>query len=409
MRARALAVAALVAAGTATGAQAQPPPRDPPLLDVVDGREADRLVRLDPRTLRVRGHSLPVFPKAAAVAFSPNGRLLAYGEASWRGSSLQLVDLMRWRSSRLARLDGRGLLTLAWLSDDRLLAVVRARSARKRLLWIETTQRRLVARHTVAGRLGDARATERGHAVLVAPARGTGAARLVVADAAGGMRIVRLDRILAGFEGTMGRGRYLKPALAVDRESGRAYVVAADSLLVAEVDVASGAVTYHPLGARATKGNVETLWRDAAWAGDGRLAVTGHRHPRPGRRRTPPGPVPFGVSLIDTRDWSIRTLDTRPSLMQVAGNTILAHGTKWYAGWRRGASTGLLAYDSSGRRAFSRFRGQDVLTLGSRARFAYVWVRPTRMLHVIDLRDGRSINVVPRLPRRVQDLLTPSG
>jgi hypothetical protein len=399
-------VAALVAAGIAPGAQAQQPPRDPPLLDVVDGREADRLVRLDPRTLRAHGRSLPVFPKAAAAAFSPDGRLLAYGDASWRGASLQVVDLMRWRSRPLARLGG-GLLALAWLSDDRLLAVVRAASARQRLVWIDTTRRRLVARHTVAGRLGDARATESGHALLVAPRRGTGAARLVVGGAAGGVRTVRLDRILAGFHGTMGRGRYLKPALAVDRESGRAYVVAADSLLVAEVELASGAVTYHALGAGASKGNVETLWRDAAWAGDGQLAVTGERHPRPGRRRRSPSPIPFGVRLIDTRDWSIRTLDTRPSVMQVAGNTILAHGSRWYDGWRRSESSGLLAYDSSGRRAFRRFRGQDVLTLGSRGRFAYVWVRPTRMLHVIDLRDGRSINAMPRPPRRVHDLLTP--
>ncbi len=395
-----------MAAGIAPGAQAQSPPQDPPLLDVVDGREADRLVRLNPRTLRAHGRSLPVFPKAAAAAFSPNGRLLAYAENAWRGPSLQLVDLVRWRSRRLARFDG-GVLTLAWLSDDRLLAVVSARSARKRLLWIDTTQRRVVARHTVAGRLGDARATEGGHALLVAPQRAAGAARLVVADASGGVRTVRLDRIPAGFHGTVDRGRYLKPALAADRESGRAYVVAADSLLVAEVDLATGAVTYHALGARASKGNVETLWRDAAWAGDGQLAVTGERHPLPGRRRRPPVPVPFGVRLIDTRDWSIRTLDARPSLMQVAGNTILAHGSRWHTGWRRGKSTGLLAYDSSGRRAFSRFRGQDVLTLGSRGRFAYVWVRPTRMLHVIDLRDGHSISAMPRPPLRVHDLLTP--
>jgi hypothetical protein len=40
------------------------------------------------------------------------------------------------------------------------------------------------------------------------------------------------------------------------------------------VDLASGIVSYHSLGAGASKGNVDIWWRTAAWAGDGRIAVT---------------------------------------------------------------------------------------------------------------------------------------
>jgi hypothetical protein len=110
--------------------------------------------------------------------------------------------------------------------------------------------------------------------------------------------------------------------------------------------------------------------------------------------------------MIDTSDWSISTLDPRPSVIDVAGETVLAYGTRWFNGWRRSESTGLLAFDGAGRRAFVRFRGQDIAGLGSRGHLAYVWVRPTRTLHVIDLRDGRSINKVRTPARRLPFLLT---
>ena len=132
-----------------------------------------------------------------------------------------------------------------------------------------------------------------------------------------------------------------------------------------------GGVTYHSLGAAAAKGNIDVWWRHAVWVGNGRIAVSGE-HFRPGRgRRPPPGPVPFGVSLIDTTDWSITTLDQRPSLVHVAGDTVLAYGTRWFAGGRRSESPGLLAFDGDGRRAFVRFRGQDIATLGSRGQLLY--------------------------------------
>jgi hypothetical protein len=119
-------------------------------------------------------------------------------------------------------------------------------------------------------------------------------------------------------------------------------VVAARGLLVAEVAPASGEVTYHPLGAAAAKGDVDAWWREATWVGNGRIAVSGE-HFRPSRgRRVPDGPVPFGVRLIDTSDWSITTLDARSSVMHVSGDTVLAYGTRWFEGGRRSESTGLL-------------------------------------------------------------------
>jgi hypothetical protein len=185
----------------------------------------------------------------------------------------------------------------------------------------------------------------------------------------------------------------------VDAEAGVAYVVAAGPMLVARIEFASGAVDYHPLRvldaaerAVAAKGSVAAWWREASWLGDGRIAVTGHYEPpfRPGRRMQL-GPRPFGVRLIDTRDWTVRTLDRRAMLMHLAGELLLGNGTSWDVRARRRRSTGLLAFDARGRGVFTRFRGADVSVLGSYDRLAYVWVRPTRMLHVLDLRAGQSL------------------
>ena len=186
----------------------------------------------------------------------------------------------------------------------------------------------------------------------------------------------------------------LTPAVTVDRENGRLYVVAARGGLVADVDLASGGVDYHSLGASASKGNIGVWWRDAVVAGDGRIAVTGTTWPRPPGRREASLPVPFGVRMIDTASWTISTLDPRADAMHVAGDTVLAAGTRWFGPGRRSESTGLLAFDGAGRRAFTRFRGHQVVLLGSRGKLGYVWVRRTRTAHVIDLDSGRTLNTV---------------
>ena len=89
---------------------------------------------------------------------------------------------------------------------------------------------------------------------------------------------------------------------------------------------------------------------------------------------------------------------------------MLASGTRWFDGGRRirTKSTGLLAFDGAGRRAYTRFRGQQVVLLGSRGKLGYVWVRRTRTAHVIDMADGRTLNTI-RTGRRVPFLLSPSS
>ena len=163
---------------------------------------------------------------------------------------------------------------------------------------------------------------------------------------------------------------------------------------------------YHSLGASASKGNVDVWWRTAAWAGDGRIAVTGDHWLPVGRRRAPDGPVPFGVRIVDTHSWTIDTLDPRPDTMHVAGDTVLAAGTRWFDGGRRRVSTGLLAFGVDGERAFTRFRGRPVALLGNRGELGYVWIRRTRTAHVIDLDTGRTLHTI-RTGNRVPFLVSP--
>ena len=70
-----------------------------------------------------------------------------------------------------------------------------------------------------------------------------------------------------------------------------------------------------------------------------------------------------------------------------------------------GGLCGLLAFDLDGEPAFGRFAGKDVTVLGDHGRYAYVWVRPDRALHVLDLRSGRTVKAIPTTPARMPTLL----
>ena len=176
--------------------------------------------------------------------------------------------------------------------------------------------------------------------------------------------------------------------------------------LVAEVGLASGGVTYHSLGASASKGDEEAWFRDAEWTADGQIAISGEHRPRPLRNGLPAaGPIPYGLRLVNPLDWSLRTVNRHTNLFETAGDRLLAHGTTWNRGWRKSTSTGLLAFDLGGQPAFGRFGGKDVAVLGDHGRYAYVWVRPDRMLHVLDLRSGRTVDAIPTTPARMPTLL----
>jgi len=72
----------------------------------------------------------------------------------------------------------------------------------------------------------------------------------------------------------------------------------------------------------------------------------------------------------------------------------------------RTKSTGLLAFDESGGRAWKRFRGRPVALLGSRGSLVYAWVRRERTAYVLDRDSGRTLHTI-RTGKRIPFLLSP--
>jgi hypothetical protein len=266
----------------------------------------------------------------------------------------------------------------------------------------------VVGSRRIGGRAWVSEATPLGVAVLAAPADRIGAATLALADPDGGLLRVPLPRIRAGFgqTGPLRLARQVIPGLAVDPAGARAFVVAANEPLVAEVDPASGAVAYHGVRGRGgaagpalvAKGLAYGAYRTARWLGDGTIAVSGELiRTRLVRRRTARWPRmvirsdPYGLRLIRTAGWTATTLNPLFKSFTLAGGLLLGMNAEpsSLAGARE---TGLVVYEPGGRRRLTRFRERGRAWLRDVA-WPYAYVReisPRRTL-VVDLRSGRKV------------------
>ena len=124
--------------------------------------------------------------------------------------------------------------------------------------------------------------------------------------------------------------------------------------------------------------------RRAAWIGEGRIALSGYDadvvwRPRGGveaMRR------PAGLHVIDTRDWSVRTIDERVSGFVVAAGLLLTSGP---------GGRGLAAYSPAGRVAFDVLGDRHVEIVATAGSFAYVRTPPDPALRVVDVTRGRMV------------------
>jgi hypothetical protein len=180
---------------------------------------------------------------------------------------------------------------------------------------------------------------------------------------------------------------------------------------VAEIDLGTLAVSYHELAqpaalaprprgrheraVRAKAANART--RLARWLGDGLLAVAGADEEAftDARGREQVRIRPAGLSLVDTRSWTVRAVDRGASDFLVAGDLLLATGASWDAatGERRGI--GLAAYGFDGGRRFGLFAGKEAWVAEVYDGRAYVGItrsdgRPGP-LRVVDLGAGRAV------------------
>ena len=374
------------------------------LLGVASDGGARWLVRVGPVSLRpLPGRRVRLGAPLEAWALSPGGSRLA--AVSDRASVLDLIDVNRMRTLARVRTRARGSpAAVVWPRPDRLWIVLArpgcCAAGSTTVVAVDPIAERIVARRRLAGGLVRVAESPEGPVLLLAPPAMIGPARLVTVDAAGAVEQLRLDGVSAGEMPTqvvpsVERGR--TPALAVDSGRRRAYVLSSRPHAV-EIDLRRGSVSDHRLAARPSLlDRLQELLepsaeasaqvgpvRRAAWIGEGRIALSGYDADVVWR---PHGAVeaerrPAGLHVIDTRDWSVRTLDEQASSFVAAAGLLLTSGP---------GGRGLAAYSPDGRDTLHVLDDRHVEVVATAGSLAYVRTPPEPALQVVDLARGRVV------------------
>lgn len=378
------------------------------------------LVRIDPQTLRpADGKGLDLGRVHGFPTFSPDGELLAFTDVYSYGQ-VQVVNVEHLRT--VARVDiGEESVRdpvgpLAWL-DDRLLAVVEdGRPGDLVVALVDPFRGSVDESGRVHGPtwVQQSASSDR-HLVLLLGRPTQGVFRpteLAVADSEGRVRTVTLARISSGLVEDEPVSRSVDPALAVDEDGERAFVVGAGAL-VAELDLETMEVRYHELSRPVSllgrlldwlepqaiaKGPTEGVTRKAVWLGNDLLAVTGSDTDVSvgADDEVEESIVPAGLSLIDTKQWGVRLVDERVGEIALADDALLAWTFAEEFVPRRLREGGLTVYELDGRERMRLFEGESIWDLQAAGRLAYVGVGHWSALHVVDLATGK---VVARLKR----------
>lgn len=369
------------------------------------------LARVEPSSLtRLSGLTVPLGRSAFAWSFSPNRSAVAIGGQD----GLSFVDTRAMRLLGRMSLPRRyqvasnggtvtffGVQPLAWLAPRRVLVL----APPNQLLVVDPVARRVRSRTPLGGWVGRWAATRSRLVLLVHTPERIAPARLVVADSGGVLRSVPLDRIVAGSrleDAATYRSRAVMPGLAVDPGGERAYVVGAAGT-VAEVALGNLTLAYRePAQPRSLLRRLRT-WlepearaklssgsrREALWLGNGVLAVTGTDDEIAVAANGVRAQVssPAGLQLLDTRSWSVRTLDERVSSVVYSAGLLLGSGVTYGA---KSGGIGVVVYELDGTRRFERFEGELVAWAGATGGYGYVSTRAgeQRGIRIVDLTDA---------------------
>lgn len=410
----------VVVAGCSQEERASPPAQPPDaLLGVVWVEDEGSYVgKLDPRSLEPRrGLRVPLGSASGPWAFSPDGSQVAFGG----DKAIRIIDLKGKRVA--ADLPKRGIVgAIAWPEPRRLLVTTGfSWELGVDALVLDPVAARLVSRRALGGSLMDWAPMPEGLLLLLGPPAGIGSARLVVFSAREGIRVLPLARVPAGFESEeLERGfsvdRFRTPGLAfapgptpalpLAPGKGRAFVAwAADE--IAEVDLASLRVTYHPLDKETSllgrlsdwleppaeaKGAEDGSLRRALWLGNGLLAVYGfddHAYFKGGSQgqRT----TPAGLRLVDTRSWSWRLLEPRATAAILAGTTLLVFGSFYTSETGLFEGMGLSAYTLEGEKRFHHFEAEPIWYVETAGSYAYVRFDDSCAGALVELNSGKHL------------------
>jgi hypothetical protein len=317
---RKLATAAALAAILALPA-AHAAGKSQPVLGIDGGESGGRLAWFDPASLSVlRGRRVPLAGHTGSWTFSADRSVLAIAASGYPGIRFVNARGMRLLGTLVLPHDSEAYIAgLAWARPDRLLVAVSTQQGG--FVALVDPQRRREIRRVDVGSVRAAAAVSDGVALLVGPATGLGSAQLALVDADGAVRRAAIDRIQIGTAPSQiendARIDVRQPGFTVDRAGRRAFVVGGD-FTVATIDLDSLAVAYHSPSTRTLAKNVNGPWRQAAWFGNGTLAVSGVDY-----NGSEDG-VPVGLRLVDTRDWSFRKVDSGAGSFAVGDGALVA-------------------------------------------------------------------------------------
>jgi len=369
-----------------------------------------RLAWLDPRSLEpLPGRQLDLPGPWWVLSVARDRSMAVLGHGDEAKGKLAVVDLAGMRS--LGTIGVRSLdftQTARWTGRSRVLLVTGELPVSRHsvMLVLDPHARRVLQRQRLPGPVLASGHLPDGLVLLLAPSQGIGPATLALVDDDARIRTVTLSGIAAGSESVETGGlpvdRQALPGLAVDPAGRRAYVVAAGAL-VAEVDLTTLRVGYHRLATPTSplrrlanwllppaqaKGATDGPARHALWLGEGLLAVAGldaeASNTRQGAREVL---RPSGLELIDTRGWTVRTLDPHTSHIQLAGGRLLATSYRYDSDDGEPKGYGLTIYGPGDRRPVHLLGSDEVWDVQVHGDLAYV--RRGSGYSVIDLRSNR--------------------
>jgi hypothetical protein len=377
------------------------PPSGPPL-GVVRTSAGPQLSRLDPLTLEPVGSKADLGRSVTTWAFMPGGGRLVVGSDR---AVVRFVDVSEMRVLGDVALAEQGRVTmLAWLWPKYVIAVYARRGHAAEVAWIDPVARRVVQRRALDVMPWTLAQGWNEVALLLAPLRSIGGARVAIADDKWRLRIVRVSRIEIGSDVPLRLRRdgfrRIAPGLALDPTLRRVYVAGTGGI-TAEIELSSLAVSYHShehrrtiSAATARTKTIEGADLRATWVTNGVIAVSGTRYTvtRNGTH-TRQTSAPAGLQLLDTRRWTQRMLDERASGFTLAGDTILAVGLRASSGgeaWTY-SGMGVAAFGVDGTRRFGILEDDAFWSVQATATHAYARRYATSSpshIAVVDLRSA---------------------
>ncbi|MBD0329056.1 MAG: hypothetical protein ICV64_03020 [Thermoleophilia bacterium] len=358
------------------------------------------LAKLDPQTLAPRSQRLTLSAQGAVTELSPDANKLAI--ATHDPPSIAFVHLQSMRLLGDVDLGVPGYVSrLAWARSGTLFAAV----GQSTIALIDPEARQVLETRQVDGSLlGDIQPIAGGALALVAPTEGIGPLKAVVFGEKG-TSSQELGGIVGGSTTKQGddeadfRATENIPALAVDPDGQRALVVPAGDE-VAEIDLASMRVTFHSLSRpvsllerlhnwlepKAQAKLIEGPVRHAIWLRSGLVAVSGADHTISNDQREVVMD-PAGLSLIDTRSWSVRAINEGIDGVRLSADYLVA-SEPWCAGSRQ--SYGLVAYGLNGNEfaRICRDEGFDAQLIG---KYGFLGFDDNTKFEVVELETGKTV------------------